>query len=64
MRQAVVQMQIFARANEFRFLRLAIQSGIQNGRDLMFERLLQAVLPLALIVMALVAVLMPWGVTP
>ena len=64
MRQAVVQMQNFARANESRFLRLAIQSGIQNGRDLMFERLLQAVLPLALIVMALVAVLMPWGVTP
>ena len=30
----------------------------------MFEKLLQAVLPLALIVMALVAVLMPWGVTP
>jgi hypothetical protein len=27
----------------------------------MFEKLLQMTLPLALIVMALVAVLMPWG---
>ncbi len=30
----------------------------------MFEKLLQMTLPLALIAMALIAVLMPWGAPP
>jgi hypothetical protein len=30
----------------------------------MFEKLLQMTLPLALIVMALAAILMPWGAPP
>jgi hypothetical protein len=30
----------------------------------MLEKILQMVLPLALIVMALIAVLMPWGPSP